>query len=140
MRAIFMILLMVSSSQVADRAEERAIRREAKCPEWHAEAMRAGWEPQHLIRLDAVIWRESRCQPTAFNPKDPNGGSAGLSQINYFWCLPNRYSPTGWLQSQGILTNCSELFDAATNLRAARAIHRYSEERNGTGWQPWAVG
>ena len=78
-----------------------------------------------------VAYRESRCQPDAFNPNDPNGGSAGTMQLNYFWCKPSKYYANGYLQAQGILDDCSQLFDPQINVRAAVAIWRNS------GWLPW---
>ena len=78
-----------------------------------------------------VAVRESRCTSDAFNPHDTMGGSAGVYQINYFWCKPSTYWPTGWLQAQGILTTCDELFNAVTNTRAMVAIW------NNSGWLPW---
>jgi hypothetical protein len=78
-----------------------------------------------------VAYRESRCTHQAFNATDTNGGSAGYFQINYFWCKPSKYWPTGWLQAQGILDDCSQLFDPETNVKAMVAIWRNS------GWLPW---
>jgi hypothetical protein len=78
-----------------------------------------------------VAVRESRCTSDAFNPHDTMGGSAGVYQINYFWCKPSTYWPTGWLQAQGILQTCDELFDPTTNTKAMVAIWRNS------GWLPW---
>jgi hypothetical protein len=37
----------------------------------------------------------------------------------------------GWLQAQGILDDCAQLFDPQINTRAAVAIWRNS------GWLPW---
>ena len=91
-----------------------------------------GWPVKELTTVVAVSIRESRCQVDAFNSKDPNGGSAGVMQINYFWCKPSQYWPNGYLQAHGILKDCAELFDLETNLRAALAIYRYSE-----GWRAW---
>jgi hypothetical protein len=62
-----------------------------------------------------------------------------LFQINRFWCLPNRYSPQGWLQAQGILDECEDLYDPMVNVRAMKAIFDYSVEANGNGWQPWGM-
>ena len=93
-----------------------------------------GWPINELTTVVAVSVRESRCQPDAFNAKDPNGGSAGVMQINYFWCKPSQYWPRGYLQAHGILNDCAELFDLETNLRAALAIYRYSE-----GWRAWSL-
>lgn len=110
-----------------------------RCPELVDVALTVGWAAEHLNRLDKVLWRESRCQPTAHNATDPNGGSHGVSQVNGFWCRPNRYSPTGWLQAQGVLERCADLYKPATNLMAALAIFQYSLDRNGCGWSPWAT-
>lgn len=110
-----------------------------RCPELIDTALSVGWADEHADRLDTVLWRESRCQPEAHNATDPNGGSHGASQVNGFWCRPSRFFPAGWLQTQGILTDCSDLYDPATNLLAALAIFRYSQERNGCGWSPWAT-
>ena len=96
-----------------------------------------GGSRKDLSKLDYVMWRESRCIPRVFNSLDPNGGSAGLMQINQFWCLPNRYYKQGWLQAQGILDSCSELFNPEINLQAGLAIFQYSKEHNNNGWQPW---
>ena len=93
-----------------------------------------GWPLNELTTVVAVAYRESRCQVEAFNAKDPNGGSAGAMQINYFWCKPSRYWPNGYLQAHGLLKDCAELFDLETNLRAALAIYRYSE-----GWRAWSL-
>jgi hypothetical protein len=93
-----------------------------------------GWPLNELTTVVAVAYRESRCQVEAFNAKDPNGGSAGAMQINYFWCKPSQYWPNGYLQAHGILKDCAELFDLETNLRAALAIYRYSE-----GWRAWSL-
>ena len=97
-------------------------------------AKHIGWPVNELSTVVAVSIRESRCQVDAFNPKDPNGGSAGVMQINYFWCKPSQYWPNGYLQAHGLLKDCAELFDLETNLRAALAIYRYSE-----GWRAWSL-
>ena len=108
-----------------------------KCGHWLDDALNVGWSRSHISKLDYVMWRESRCLPSVFNSSDPNGGSRGLMQINQFWCLPSRYFPNGWLQTQGILKSCTQLSNPVINLRAALAIFEYSEERNNNGWQPW---
>jgi len=92
-----------------------------------------GWPKTELAQLVAVAYRESRCQPAAFNPRDPNGGSIGVMQINRFWCKPTRYWPTGYLQAHGLITGCDDLFDLETNLRAALQIYKYSG-----GWRAWS--
>lgn len=109
------------------------------CQEWLPLALGQGWPTDRdtAEKLMSVMWRESRCLPQALNSDDPNGGSLGLLQINQFWCQPSRYTETGWLQDMDILSDCLELFDPATNLRAGVAIYEYSLNRHGTGWHPW---
>jgi len=112
---------------------------DAYCGGWWNLAREVGWSEKSLRKLDYVIWRESRCLPEAFNAKDPNGGSAGLTQINYFWTSKTRYYPRGYLQTLDVLKNRNELFEPRTNLLAALTILRYSEDVNGCGWKPWLV-
>ena len=97
-------------------------------------ARHVGWAEQDLTQLIAIAYRESRCNPAAFNPSDPNGGSAGVMQINYFWCKPSSYYTNGYLQAYGLLRTCDDLFDLEDNLRSALAIFRYSN-----GWRAWSL-
>ena len=97
-------------------------------------ARHVGWPEHELTQLVAVAYRESRCNPDAFNPTDPNGGSAGVMQINYFWCKPSSYYANGYLQAYGLLRTCEDLFDLEDNLRSALAIYRYSN-----GWRAWSL-
>ena len=97
-------------------------------------ARHVGWPEHELTQLVAIASRESRCNPDAFNPTDPNGGSAGVMQINYFWCKPSSYYANGYLQAYGLLRTCNDLFDLENNLRSALAIYRYSN-----GWRAWSL-
>ena len=97
-------------------------------------ARHVGWAEQDLTQLVAIAYRESRCNPAAFNPNDPNDGSAGVMQINYFWCKPSSYYTNGYLQAYGLLRTCNDLFDLEDNLRSALAIFRYSN-----GWRAWSL-
>ena len=104
------------------------------CEQVFDTAKAIGWPADQLGMLVAIAQRESRCQPDAFNPSDPNGGSYGIMQINGFWCQPSRYWPNGYLQAYGLLTKCTDLYDRETNLRSALAIYRYSN-----GWRAWSL-
>ena len=97
-------------------------------------ARHVGWAEQDLTQLVAIAYRESRCNPAAFNPTDPNGGSAGVMQNNYLWCKPSSYYTNGYLQTYGLLRTCNDLFDLEDNLRSALAIFRYSN-----GWRAWSL-
>lgn len=114
---------------------------EAQCPDWHGTALEAGWPVETLMRVDYIMWRESRCQPNAHYKADPMTGSRGLMQINGFWCLRNRYepNPAGYLGAKGIINSCEDLFDPLMNLKAAKAIYDYGVERNQCPWRPWST-
>ena len=107
----------------------------ATCDDAIAVAEAVGWPIEELPTLRTVMSRESgpTCAPSAHNAADPMGGSYGLTQINGFWCIPNSQWPIGWLQAQGLIDQCTDLFNAETNLRAALAIWLNS------GWGPWAA-
>ena len=97
-------------------------------------ARHVGWPEHELTQLVAIAYRESRCNPTAFNATDPNGGSNGVMQINQFWCKPSKYFVNGYLQAYGLIRDCNDLFDLEANLRSALAIYRYSN-----GWRAWSL-
>lgn len=110
-----------------------------KCGEYHDLAIAVGWTEKQWAKLSFVMNRESRCNTMSYNRTDPNGGSRGLIQINGFWCRPSRYNKNGWLQEQGILSTCDDLYNPEVNLRAGLAMWNYSQQRNGCGWRPWAT-
>jgi len=97
-------------------------------------ARHVGWPEHELTQLVAIAYRESRCNPTAFNATDPNGGSNGVMQINQFWCKPSKYFANGYLQAYGLIRGCDDLFELEANLRSALAIYRYSN-----GWRAWSL-
>jgi len=110
-----------------------------QCGEYHDLAINVGWPEKEWKTLSRVMYRESRCNTNSLYKKDPNGGSRGLIQINGYWCRPSRYSKAGWLQDQGILNSCEDLFNPEVNLRAGLAIFNYSKVKNKCGWRPWAT-
>ncbi len=96
-------------------------------------AQQAGWPLEEMGTVARIIYRESHCQANAYNAKDTAGGSYGLYQINGYWCRPNKYWPTGWLQAQGILETCEQLLDPKINTYSALAIWHNS------GYGPWRL-
>ena len=96
-------------------------------------ALAEGLPPSELETALRVALRESRCTSDAYNALDTNGGSYGIYQINGYWCLPNKYWPTGWLQAKGILQTCDDLYDPTINTQAMVAIW------NNSGWLPWST-
>jgi hypothetical protein len=105
----------------------------ANCDDVVSLAGSLGWPASELDTLRRVANAESRCMPWAHNAADPNGGSYGIMQINGFWCIPTTHWPIGWLQQQGIVSSCDDLYSATANLQAALAIWHNS------GWQAWST-
>ena len=94
------------------------------CAQYVADAITAGWPADQAPMLAKVMYRESRCTPTAYNGKDISGGSYGLLQVNG---IHER-----WLIEQGFITTLDDLFVPDINLRAA--LHLYGM----VGWQAWS--
>ena len=115
-----------------------------ECGQWWGLALQLGWQPEHMDTLDYIMWRESRCDPIQHNTTLNKDGSSdiGLTQINdRSWCLPTRWYPNGYLQTIGILSKvgCEQLFDPATNLKAAKAIHDYHVSNGQRGFEAWGL-
>jgi hypothetical protein len=94
------------------------------CPQWETTALAAGWTPTQTARLTKIMWRESRCNPNAYNPHNRDR-SYGLIQINTKGNLWNE------LQTRCGLTTKEQLFDPYTNLHCGKQLH------NAYGWKPW---
>lgn len=139
--ALAALTILLTIPQTATATDTYRPPADARCPQWHQTAIDAGWPIIELRRLDHIMWRESRCQPTAHNPHDPQSGSRGLVQINGFWCRTNRYepNPAGFLGALGVLEHCNDLYDPAVNLEAARWIYTYQVFNGRCGWLPWTT-
>jgi hypothetical protein len=94
------------------------------CAQYVADAITAGWPADQAPMLARVMFRESRCNPLAYNSQDSNGGSRGLMQMNGTHKL--------WLIEQGFITTLDDLFRPDVNLKAS--AHLYSM----VGWSAWA--
>lgn len=88
-----------------------------RCGEWHDLAISVGWAEEEWDTLSRVMFRESRCQPDAWN-----GHDAGLTQINQIH--------TQWLAEMG-WEHPKDMFDPEYNLRFALRLWQTS------GWKPW---
>lgn len=107
---------------------------ENTCPQFAGTALVAGWQADDLPRLLRIMWRESRCIPTACGETDsPHIRKCrdwGLMQINdYSWKRIIR--EMGW--------DIEQMHDPLENLRFSRWLFEYSLERNGDGWHPWRL-
>lgn len=102
------------------------------CIEYVMPALLAGWQPEELPRLMRIMWRESRCIPTACGETDsPHVRKCrdwGLMQIN-------DYSWKTTIRSLGL--DIEQMHDPYWNLWFARWLFEYSLKYNGDGWHPW---
>lgn len=98
------------------------------CQEWVPQAIAAGWPADRKIleTLMRIIWRESRCQPDAWN-----GHDAGLTQINQIH--------TAWIAELGLGNHPDAMFDPARNLEFAWKLYSSREAAGKCGWKPWSI-
>ena len=106
-------------------------------------ALEAGWQPEHLPMLTAIVLRESGGCPNVRGGDVVNDNCEILRVREW-----NHRSDTGLLQINGVNYNpkrnkwarvCSDmgiceqepLLDPLTNLRAGKLLYDYS------GWAPW---
>jgi hypothetical protein len=108
-----------TTSTTSTTTTTTTIPRVGKCAQWHNLAVSVGWPEEELPQLDIVMWRESRCQPDAWN-----GADAGLMQINQIH--------TEWMAGMG-WKHPEDMFDPANNLLFAYRLWTTS------GWKPWSA-
>jgi hypothetical protein len=101
-----------------------------RCPQFRQAALDAGWSEADWPRLDAIIWRESRCTPTAHNGRGRDD-SFGLLQLNM-------RAHRSWVRPL-VDGDFTRLFDPVTNLTVGRALFDRAAEQMGCGWQPWVT-
>lgn len=108
-------VLTATSDPVFIEAERQA---HGPCGEWHDLAISIGWtEDDWSLMLSRVLYRESRCTPSAYNGQD-----AGLTQINEVH--------TKWIEDHG-WTHPESMLDPVKNLTFALALYESS------GCRPW---
>jgi hypothetical protein len=99
---------------------------DTECQQWLQTALEAGWpnERKVLDRLGYVMWRESRCTPTA--DSGPDHGLTQINQIHTKWI-----TDLGWTHEQ--------MKDPALNLRFAWLLYSGREANGKCGWTPWSL-
>lgn len=87
------------------------------CEQWHDLAAYVGWPEQQGYVLQHVMWRESRCNPGAYNPTPcaHSDHAKGLLQLCGWSCPPG---------------GC---YDPESNLRRGRELWE------SMGWRPWCI-
>lgn len=118
--------------------------RHGDCSWLPAVAIQAGWQPEHIPQLTKYALRESGCCPNRAGGDNvdkncnitgvsdwSHRSDSGLLQINgVHWKPDHRYYDGLVCKQMGICTQ-QPLFDALTNLRAARLIF------SRVGWSAW---
>lgn len=99
---------------------------DTKCQQWLPLAVEMGWtnSTEILETLGRIMWRESRCQPSA-----DSGPDHGLTQLNQIH--------TAYIESLG--WTHEEMKDPAKNLRFAWLLYSGREANGQCGWQPWRI-
>jgi len=115
-----------------DLVRQAVIESAEHCPEWAGLAYDIGWPVFEIPKLLKIMHRESRCLPDACSESDSGRVCRdwGLMQIN-------EYSWKRTITNQGMVM--SDMWNPELNLRFALWLWTYSEDRNGDGWQPWAI-
>ncbi len=96
-----------------------------KCTQYVNLARKVGWPKSERANLARIMWRESRCDPKAFNKNDPWGGSYSLLQVNG--------SNVGWATRMGYIKTRNDLFNPRKNLKVGLELWRLY------GWKPWGT-
>jgi len=109
-----------------------------KCPQWRQLALDVGFSKRDWVTLDKILYRESRCRPSAKGLNKRADGTVwstdlGLSQIN-------NYSWVTYLRNLGIIKMSDDLLHPRTNLRAAKALYDYSKSKGYSPWYQWRIG
>lgn len=94
------------------------------CHKLASQARRLGWPTRELSELRRVSARESLCSFTAWNPRDPYGGSFCALQLNGSW--RGAFRRAGLIRSE-----MTELYRPRTCLRAGLFVFQLY------GWTPW---
>lgn len=89
-------------------------------------APEAGWSGGRMSR---IMWRESRCDPHAYNSA---GRAAGLLQITPVSYPYLRDALGEWVDRW-------TLMDPEQNVRAAAALFDYWSRAGRSGYQPWSL-
>ena len=135
----------IKNSYVPDRVIEvpYPVAPNAKCGQWWQLMHDLGWSDKDIVKGDAIMFRESRCNPESVNPDDPttigkHKGSFGLYQINLFWISKTSAYPKGFLQTK-LERNLvpTDLLNPETNLASALAIIEHNRAGGGCGWSAW---
>lgn len=100
------------------------------CPGWEfvleANQPQNGWDVQHMSN---IMWRESRCQHTAYNARGHASGLLQITPVSYPYL---RDALGEWVDRWTLL-------DPIQNVRAAAALYDYWANAGSSGYHPWQL-
>jgi hypothetical protein len=135
----------VANEYVPDRIVEvpYPVAPDAKCGQWWQLMHDLGWSDKDITKGDAILFRESKCDPSQINSDDPttigkHKGSFGLYQINLYWIKKTAWYPKGFLQTK-LERNLvpTDLLQPEVNIAAALEIIKQNRADGGCGWSAW---
>jgi hypothetical protein len=103
---------------------------EQRCPQY--EPVFALYD-MPVDKFSYIAWRESRCQPDAYNGDDPNKGSFGLLQINSIHWKDMETRPHLW----GDVKTACQTYHHTDGLNAIKNICVASYLYRKSGLYPW---
>jgi hypothetical protein len=110
--------------ECAQRAGDRS------CPQHEATletfAPEAGWS---VARMSRIMWRESRCDPTAWNARGHASGLLQVTPISYPYLR----------EALGEWVDRWTLQDPEQNVRASAALFDYWAKAGKDGYRPWRL-
>jgi len=108
--------------------------RDLPCAQWFSTALNAGWpnDTETLKTLSKIMWRESRCDPTACSTSD-----SGRQCRDYGLIQGNWYAHHVWWEQMGLTPD--DMFDPYINLNWAWLLYSGREAKGQCGWQPWRL-
>jgi hypothetical protein len=108
--------------------------RELPCAQWFSTALNAGWpnDVKTLKTLSKIMWRESRCEPTACSTSDSGRQCRDYGLIQGNWSAHHV-----WWEQMGLTP--TDMFDPYTNLHWAWLLYSGREAKGQCGWQPWRL-
>lgn len=123
-----------------------------KCPAAMRTALKAGFSRKDLPTLDRIVYRESKCQPSAVGWNYRKGMDhtdcrrrpwPEYRRCDAVWSADFGYSQINdvswvtYLRGKKIIKSSADLLDPLTNLIAAKALYDYSVSKGYHAWKQW---
>jgi soluble lytic murein transglycosylase-like protein len=125
-RSLMLSVALVGASAVPMRCDPPSRSCDQYVPLLEEYAPRAGWDTSRMAR---IMWRESRCQPDAYNRAGRASGLLQVTPVNH----PHLRAVLGEWVDRWTLT------DPVQNVRAAAVLFDYWSDAGRSGYRPWSL-